>query len=81
MSTPGAVTDGTIVSTARLGPRDEKLAMMSPSGVVDDERGAGDRGPCGRCPSASHALSACAVGEADGHAGHGVRVADAASRR
>ena len=30
MSTPGAVTLGTIVSTARLGPRDEKLAMMSP---------------------------------------------------
>ena len=29
-STPGAVIDGTITSIARLGPRDEKLAMMSP---------------------------------------------------
>ncbi len=30
MSTPGAVTLGTIVSMARLGPREEKLAMTSP---------------------------------------------------
>ena len=44
MSTPGAVTGGTIVSIARFGPRDEKLAMMSPNCVVDDELGAGDRG-------------------------------------